>query len=96
MRENSKALLERLVQDEGLRAGMAGATSADEAYAIASEAVPGLGRDEFAEAIAELGGADEELSLDDLESAAGGVAIDPEVFLRELSAKPLAYTVTWA
>ena len=109
MRENSKALLERLAQDEGLRDRMAGAASADEAYAIASEAVPGLGGDEFVEALAELGRADEDLSLDDLENVAGGTYTlnltpfwmkqrnpdcDPDAYRWEIRSSP-TYTMTY-
>ena len=75
MNENLKDFFRELAQNEGLRSRMSKAESADEAYAIACEAVSGFGKDEFVEAMAELSRADENLSLDDLENAAGGYEI---------------------
>ncbi len=72
MNENLKDFFRELAQNEGLRSRMSKAESADEAYAIASEVVPGFGKDEFVEAMAELSRADESIGLDDLENVAGG------------------------
>lgn len=74
MNDGLKRFFEALAQDEGLQVKLSQAQDADEAYSIASEVAPGFTKDDFLRALSELSAQDTaDLSLDDLERAAGGI-----------------------
>ena len=74
MNDGLKRFFEALAEDEGLQVKLSQAQDADEAYSIASEVAPGFTKDDFLRALSELSAQDTtDLSLDDLERAAGGI-----------------------
>ena len=81
MNENLAKFVQTAAEDEELQRRLADARDEEEAYAIASETVPGFTKEEFLALIEEIRVNSSELSLDDLEQAAGGLrlngAVDP-------------------
>ncbi len=77
MSENLARFFEMLQSDAVLAKHLLEAKSADEAYAVAGEAVEGFDKEEFLAAMrqakAAADEADAELSPDNLEGAAGGI-----------------------
>ena len=74
MTEKATALLKQLAEDETLRAAVESAVDADAAWEVV-RAHTDIAKDEFFDALSEMAsnGNGDELSLDDLEAAAGGI-----------------------
>ena len=76
MNENLAKFVQTAAEDEELQIRLADARDEEEAYAIASETVPGFTKEEFLALIEEIRVNSSELSLDDLEQAAGGLRLN--------------------
>ena len=75
MNENIKLLAKKLSEDEAMQAKLKAIRDPDEAYALVSSIQGGFTKEEFIEAMQQLGGQGE-LSDEEVAAAAGGSSSD--------------------